>query len=89
MVKVKGKSTPKSPATTKKPSAPARAAILSLGAAAMEIHHLQDLIVQVGIAVSLCGGDDRPIELLDHWARAIGRHIGVVLEYFTTHPVKV
>jgi hypothetical protein len=41
MAKVRGKSTAKAPAMTKKPGTPARAAILSLGATAMEIHHLQ------------------------------------------------
>jgi hypothetical protein len=63
VAKVKSKSTAKAPGTTTKPDPSARAAILSVGAVALEIRHLQDLIQQVGIAVSLCGGDDRRIEL--------------------------
>jgi hypothetical protein len=88
MAKAKSKSTPKAPATTKKPDPTARAAILAVGAVALEIRHLQDLIQQVGIAISLLGADDAAIELVATWADRIGRHIEVVLEYFIAHPVQ-
>jgi hypothetical protein len=77
------------PSKAKKPGPTGKEAITALVAAGVELHHLQDLIAQVGIAIALCGGDDKHIELLAHWADAIGRNLGVAVNYLTLHPLKI
>jgi hypothetical protein len=86
---MKGKPIVSRPArNAKKPDPTGREAIRALAVACVELHHLQDLIQQVGIAIALLGGDDKHIELLAHWADAIGRNLGVTVKYLTLHPLE-